>query len=178
MKHIYIFVLVFFLSFNLYSQTGVIGTPIESSPISSHKKAVESKTSPKNVLSATSISNVNRNYGFTKDGVFYIHRSLIPTSNGDDNLYLCYDKNQWNILATKMIFDGNYYYYQSKIKQNSGSLQYCFYCSEIRQWMPQSLLNENEETPLINKSDIISNRNEDGHNFKTKPQDFFPGDKH
>lgn len=136
------------------------------------------KTSPDDVSSHTNVSNINRYYGFTKDGIFYIHKSLIPSSNGDDNLYLCYDKNQWNISATKMKFDGNYYYYQSKIKQNSGSLQYCFYCSEIKQWMPQVLLNENEGTKLINKSDIESNRNDDGHNFKTEPQDHFPGDKH
>lgn len=178
MKHIYIFAIVFFFSFNLYSQTGVIGTPIEPSPINSHKKVIESKTSPKDDLSATDISNVNRYYGFTKNGVFYIHRSLIPTSNGDDNLFLCYDKNNWNISASKMIYDGNYYYYQSKIKQNSGRLQYCFYCSELGQWMPQYLLNENEETPLINKSDIVWNWNKTGHNFETKPQNFFPGDKH
>lgn len=154
------------------------GVSIEPSSNNQNKKEVVSKPKIEDNISDANILDVSLKYGFTKDGVFYIHKSLIPTSNGDDNLYLCYDKNNWSTSNTKMLYDGNYYYYQSKIKQNSGSIAYCFYCSEIKKWMPQYLLNENEETPLINKSDIVWNSEKNGHNFETKPQNLFPGAKH
>ncbi len=121
----------------------------------------------------TSKRNANKHYGFTKDGIFYIHKSLIPSSNSNDNLYLCYNRNHWSISESKMQFDGEYYYYQSKLSQLTEKQQYCFYCNEIGMWLPQYLLDEG--SPLINNNDVKWNGKKDGHNFNTVPQDYYPG---
>ncbi|MBA4320677.1 MAG: hypothetical protein C0412_19970 [Flavobacterium sp.] len=136
---------------------------------------VKVRKSSSKTTSSVSKDSVNLRYGFTKDGIYYIHKSLIPEANGDNNLFLCYQKNHWDTSASQMKYDGNYYYYQSNINQNSGSLQYCFYCNVIGQWIPDYLLDE--KSPLLNKADIVLNGKKDGHNFNTIPQDYFPGIK-
>jgi hypothetical protein len=123
-----------------------------------------------------SMKKVNKNYGFTKEGIIYIHKSRIPISNGDDNLYLCYQKNHWDTIATKMNFDGNYYYYQSDYARNKSNLNYCFYGRIIHQWIPEYWLDEGSS--LIDTADVCWNGFRTGHNFCTGPQEFYPGDKH
>ena len=104
-----------------------------------------------------------------------IHKSLIPLKNGDDNLFLCYEYNNWSISDNKMQFNGNYYYYKSEYAKNSEVLVYCFYCSKLKKWMPQYLYNENKDSPLMKKDEIVPNDDHSGHNFKTAKQDYFPG---
>lgn len=119
----------------------------------------------------TTSDKVNMNYGFSKTGVFYVHKSLIAHVNGDAP-YLVAGVTNWT-NNTKMILDGEYYIYEAKIDRPYDiMLEYCFYIGKGI-YIPQILLEKSSN--FILKGDYKSNTTKDGANFYTSPQDYYPG---
>ena len=119
----------------------------------------------------TTSNKVNTNYGFSKTGVFYIHKSLIAQANGDVPCLVAGVTNWTN--NTKMILDGDYYIYEAKIDRPYDiNLEYCFYIGKGI-YIPQILLEKSSN--YILKADYKSNNTKDGSNFYTSPQDYYPG---
>ena len=115
-------------------------------------------------------SKVNLLYGFTKTGVFYIHKSLIEQANGNTPCLVAgvtnYSKN------VPMLLDGDYYIYEAKIdKPYDIKLKYCFYIGNGIH-IPQIL--KEKSSNLIIIGDYIANDSNDGSNFYTSPQDHYP----
>jgi len=125
----------------------------------------------KSIENNTNSDKVNMNYGFSKTGVFYIHKSLIAQANGDVPCLVAGVTN-W-INNTKMIIDGDYYIYEAKIDRPYDiNLEYCFYIGKGI-YIPQILLEKSSN--YILKGDYKSNSTKDGSNFYTSPQDYYPG---
>ncbi|GEM_PF-4220539 len=115
-------------------------------------------------------SKVNLLYGFTKTGVFYIHKSLIEQANGNTPCLVAgvtnYSKN------SPMLLDGDYYIYEAKIdKPYDIKLEYCFNIGNGIN-IPQILIEKSSK--LILKGDYKTNSSNDGTNFYTSPQDYYP----
>lgn len=118
----------------------------------------------------TTNDSVNMYYGFTKTGVFYIHKSLIAQSNGEIPCLVAGVTNWTN--NTKMQLDGDYYIYEAKIdKPYDIKLEYCFYIGNGN-YIPQILLEKSSKQ--IIKGDYKINNTKNGSNFYTSPQDYYP----
>lgn len=116
---------------------------------------------------------VNLYYGFTKSGVFYIHKSLISQSNGEIPCLVAGVTN-WT-KNTSMQLDGDYYIYEAKIdKPYNIKLEYCFYIGDGK-YIPQILLEKSSKYILT--GDYKSNSSKDGSNFYTTPQDYYPSNQ-
>jgi len=119
----------------------------------------------------TTIHNVNKYYGFSKSGVFYIHKTLIEQSDGETPCLVAGVTN-WKKDVT-MQSDGDYYIYEAKIdRPYKINLEYCFYIGNGNH-LPQLLLEKS--SMLIRDGDYKINNTKDGNNFYTSPQAFYPG---
>jgi len=116
--------------------------------------------------------SINKYYGFSKTGVFYIHKSLITQAKGDVPCLVAGVTNWSN--NTRMISDGDYYIYEAKIdKPYEIKLEYCFYIGKGL-YIPQILLENSSR--YIRKGDYRLNGSKDGNNFYTEPQGYYPGE--
>jgi hypothetical protein len=113
--------------------------------------------------------SVNKNYGFSKSGVFYIHKSLITQSNGEIPCLVAGVTNWTN--KTKMSLDGDYYIYEAKI-DSPFKTKYCFYIGNGN-YIPQLLIEKSSSKIL--DGDYTPNDENTGNNFYTNPQDYYPG---
>lgn len=119
----------------------------------------------------TTSKKINPYYGFSKSGVFYIHKSLIEQSKGDIPCLVAGITNWENDI--KMQVDGDYYIYQAKIDRPYNiKLEYCFYIGNGI-YLPQLLIEISSS--LIKAADYKINTTKDGNNFYTSPQDYYPG---
>jgi len=132
------------------------------------KPPKENTTQDQNIIN----QNINKYYGFTKDGIFYIHRTLIEKSNGDIP-YLKSDLTNWDD-GEKMDLKGSYYLYKARIDKpfmNGVKIVYCF---RIRGGIHLPTLLFSRRSDLINDNDVILNPTKNGYNFETYPQDYLP----
>lgn len=119
----------------------------------------------------TTNHTVNKYYGFSKSGVFYIHKKLIEQSDGEIPCLIAGVTN-WK-KDVKMQSDGDYYIYVAKIdRPYKTNLEYCFYIGNGN-YLPQLLLEKS--SILIREGDYKINNTKDGNNFYTSPQAFYPG---
>lgn len=117
--------------------------------------------------------SVNLYYGFSKTGVFYIHKSLIEQAGGKKPCLVAGVTNWTNNV--EMTLDHEYYYYEAKIDEPFDiNLEYCFYVGNGN-YIPQLLIEKSSR--FIKKADYKSNSTKDGTNFYTSPQDSFPNIK-
>ena len=117
--------------------------------------------------------SVNKYYGFTKYGIFYIHKLLIDQCNGETPCLVAGITN-W-AKNVKMQLDGDYYIYEAKIdKPYENNLEYCFYIGNGIH-IPQILIEKSSK--LILDGDHILNGTKNGQNFNTSPQDYYPGNR-
>ena len=106
----------------------------------------------------------NSLYGFTSEGLFYIHVDVVAAAGGDSP-ELVAGFNNW--ARVPMSRSGNYYIYQaSTTGQFKFPLLYCFDLGGER-YIPHVLVDMG--SPLINPDEVKSN-NSGGYNFLTKPQ--------
>lgn len=112
--------------------------------------------------------NTNSLYGFTQNGVFYIHGDLIEAANGS-RVEITGGFTQWKRVDMKRI--GSYYVFEAN---TTGSFQfpqyYCFHIGSER-YIPHALVDLG--SPLIKPKDVKAN-NQGGYNFLTEPQDDLP----
>jgi len=139
-------------------------------PLPEGTKALAHITVIKSSENSLPRDTVNRYYGFTKTGVFYIHKSLITQSSGEAPCLVAGVTNWTN--NTKMILNGEYYVYEAKIdRPYNTKLEYCFYIGNGK-YIPQILLEK--ASKYILTGDYKSNSSKDGSNFYTTPQDYYP----
>lgn len=112
-------------------------------------------------------------YGFSKEGVFFLHKSLI-SGISESVPCLVTGVTKWtNKIAMQSI--GDYFIYTAKVDRPfQNKLLYCFYLPDIGLYIPQLLL-ENSSS-LINPDDIQMHPANDGSNFFTSPIDYLPSD--
>jgi len=114
---------------------------------------------------------VNKYYGFSKSGIFYIHKSLIEQSDGEIPCLVAGATN-WR-KDVKMKSDGDYYIYEARIdRPYKINLEYCFYIGNGN-YLPQLLLEKS--SLLIRDGDYKLNNTKDGNNLFTQPQAYYPG---
>lgn len=117
-------------------------------------------------------TEVNKNYGFSQSGTFYIHKSIIEESGGEIPCLVAGVTGWKN--DTRMELDGEYYVYQAKIdKPITIKLEYCFYIGNGN-YLPQLLI-ENSSSK-IDDGDYKPNESLNGNNFYTSPQVYYPGE--
>lgn len=116
------------------------------------------------LAAASAASAGNSLYGFTSDGLFYIHKDVVAAAGADDPKLVA-GINKWERVAMKRT--GDYYIYQAKTTgQYKFPLLYCFDLGGER-YIPHVLVDMG--SPLINPDEVKPHGN-GGYNFFTKPQ--------
>jgi len=108
-------------------------------------------------------------YGFTKDGLFFIAKSLIVEFKGSKPKFRA-DLTDWEDCPMKE--QNGYYIYKYDIKSQplTDKVIYCFSIGGNR-YIPHVLVNKR---PIRYNHDDVSDNNQGGYNFKTLPLEKCP----
>lgn len=109
-------------------------------------------------------------YGVTKEGIFFIHRSLVEKVGGNSPL-LRSELTSWE-KDEPMELNSQGYYIASIIieKPLTRKIDYCYRIGDNK-FIPHALINVN--SALVKDNDCINNGNK-GYNFSTMPLEVLP----